>query len=92
MDHQSFGPAVDVDSKAEHRWITDSTGTLAQTNAGRFGTLGMWTFTQDDVDALRDGPRFAYLDDALRAKEPTDFEARTGRQGRAACHRARSTR
>lgn len=76
MDHQSFGLAIDVNSKAEHRWITDSTGALAQTNAGRYGTLGWWTFTQGDIDAFRDDPRFAFLDDALRAGEPTDLEAR----------------
>jgi hypothetical protein len=77
MDRQSFGLALDVLSAAEHRWITDSTGALAQTSAGRYGTLGQWTFTSDDIDAFRNDARFAYLDDALRAREPTDFEART---------------
>jgi hypothetical protein len=77
MDHQSFGLAVDVDSKAEHRWITDSTGALAQTNAGRYGTLASWTFTQQDIEAFRDDLRFAYLDDARRSGDPTDLEART---------------
>jgi hypothetical protein len=77
MERQSFGLAVDVVSTEEHRWITDGTGALAQTSAGRYGTLGPWTFTQEDIDAFRHDPRFAYLDDALRASDPADLEART---------------
>ena len=59
------------------RWITNSTGALAQTSAGRYGNVGQWTFTVDDVDAFRDDARFAFLDDALRASDLTDFQART---------------
>jgi hypothetical protein len=76
MEHQSFGLVIDVSTVAEHRWITDPNGALAQSSFGRFGTLGRWAFTQDDIDAFSSDPRFVYLDNALRAARPTDLEAR----------------
>jgi hypothetical protein len=77
IDNVGFGLAVDVYSGREYRWITDAAGALGQTSAGRYGSVGTWTFAQEDIDAFREDPRFAYLDDALRSDDPTDWQART---------------
>lgn len=77
VDHERFGLVSDVGSAREFRWVSDPAGRFVAVGFAWQGSLGSWTVTRAAVSDFRADPRFAYLDDALRAPPPlTDWQRR----------------
>lgn len=65
FDTQTFGLAADIGAALEEYFVTGR-GQLPGHGARWTGVLADFTFHGRHVDAFRDDPRFAFLDDSLR--------------------------
>jgi hypothetical protein len=76
LEIQTFGLGADIGGVIESRWVTDRTGKYAAGGWQQHGIAGSWTFTPAHLRTYRADPRFVYLDAALRARNPDDWQGR----------------
>ena len=75
LDRQTFGLAADVVSGHEDHWTISPSGSVGG-GSQRHGVLAPWTFSADDVHAFEGTPPFAFLDQALRSRRPSEMQRR----------------
>jgi hypothetical protein len=76
LERQTFGLSTDIGSVTEPRWVTDTKGRFTSRGLQLHGIFSHWDFKSADVRAYHADPRFAYLDRALAANSPDDWQGR----------------